>query len=149
VRPIEILLVEDNAADVLFTRQVLDRSELDCRLTVARDGEEALVVLRREGAHADTPRPDLVLLDLNMPRMNGLELLEVVKSSPELCTIPILILTSSIADDDVQRAYSQHVNAYIRKPVDLNSLSDIVHAISQFWCTVVVLPSNRSLGRRG
>jgi CheY-like chemotaxis protein len=148
-RPIDILLVEDNAADVALTRQVLQRSHLVSRLMVARDGEEALATLRREGSHVDAPRPDFVLLDLNMPRMSGLEVLEVVKASPDLCAIPVLVLTSSVAEDDVQRAYSSHVNAYVRKPMDLASLADLVDAIDRFWCTMAVLPSHQSLGRRG
>jgi chemotaxis family two-component system response regulator Rcp1 len=133
-RPIEILLVEDNAADVAFTRQVLRRSSLKGNLTVARDGEEALAVLAGPG------RPDLVLLDLNMPRMDGLEVLEAVKGNPDLRAIPVIVLTSSIADEDVERAYASHVNAYIRKPVGLEDLSRIIDAIDLFWCTVAVLP---------
>jgi CheY-like chemotaxis protein len=141
-RPVEILLVDDNPADVVFTRQVLRRTQVHSNLTVARDGEEALALL------AGPSRPDLMLLDLNMPRMGGLEVLEVVKSDPDLRAIPVIVLTSSVADADVERAYESHVNAYIRKPVDLDDLTRIIEAIDQFWCTVAVLPGRGSVDAR-
>jgi CheY-like chemotaxis protein len=137
-RGVDILLVEDNPADIAITRQVLRRNALDGHLTVARDGEEALALL------AGPYRPDLVLLDLNMPRMGGLEVLEAIKGDPGLCPIPVIVLTSSVADQDVERAYAGHANAYIRKPVDLDDLSRIIAAIDQFWCSVAVLPGSVS-----
>jgi CheY-like chemotaxis protein len=134
-RPVEILLVEDNPADVAFTQQVLRRSSLNGNLAIARDGEEALALLR------GPCRPDLLLLDLNMPRMGGIELLDAVKGDFALRSIPVLVLTSSVAESDVDRAYGHHVNAYIRKPTNLAELTAIITAIDLFWCSVAVLPT--------
>jgi|1186.fasta_scaffold548507_1 CheY-like chemotaxis protein len=131
---LDILLVEDNAADVMFTRQILRRCRIRTNLSVARDGEEALAVL------AVGKRPDLVLLDLNMPRMGGLELLTALKDHPDLVTLPVIVLTSSIDDDDIEQAYRSHANAYVRKPTDLQSLAAVISAIEGFWGTVAVLP---------
>jgi CheY-like chemotaxis protein len=141
LRPVQILLAEDNPADVAIIRQVLRRSRLDAELSVARDGEHVLECLA-------TRRPDLLLLDLNMPRMGGLEVLDRIKADPDLRTIPVIVLTSSIAEADVERAYHSHVNAYIRKPIDLDGLTRVVDAIDGFWCTVAVLAGRGLAGAR-
>ena len=147
-RPLEILLVEDNAADVLLTQQILRRCRVRTTLTVARDGEEALAVLGAGGPPPTGPRPDLVLLDLNMPRMGGLEVLDTVKADPDLAAIPVIVLTSSVDDRDIEQAYRRHANAYVRKPGDLTSLADVMAAIGTFWGTVAVLPPHPAPGRR-
>jgi CheY-like chemotaxis protein len=138
-RPAELLLVEDNYGDVLLTKEALRMAKLQNRLAVAGDGEEAMRMLRREGPHADFPRPDLVLLDLNLPRMDGREVLKAVKSDPALKTIPVVVLTSSKADVDILKSYQLNANGYIVKPVDIDQLQRIVSSIESFWFSVVVL----------
>ena len=144
VRPepgaIEILLVEDNPGDVELTREALDETKLRTNLSVVHDGVEALAFLRREGAHADAPRPDLILLDLNLPRKDGRGVLAEIKQDPALTTIPVVVLTSSEAEQDIARAYELHANCYVTKPVDLDQFVKIVQSIEQFWFTVVKLP---------
>jgi two-component system, chemotaxis family, response regulator Rcp1 len=142
----EILLVEDNPGDVRLTREALREADLDYALAVARDGVEALARLRGEGEHAGAARPDLVLLDLNLPRMDGREVLAAVKADPELCDIPVIVLSSSEAEMDVRGAYQLHANCYICKPVDLDGFIAVVRAIDAFWFTTVRLPAG-SLGR--
>ena len=144
VHPIEILLVEDNAADVRLTQEALREGKVKNRLSVARDGVEALEFLRRQGAFADAPRPDLVLLDLNLPRKDGREVLAQVKADPDLCTIPIVVLTTSSAEVDILKSYSLHANCYITKPVDLEQFVSVVKSIDDFWLTVVRLPTENS-----
>jgi two-component system, chemotaxis family, response regulator Rcp1 len=139
-RPIEVLLVEDNPGDVRLTREALRDSKVLSNLTVARDGEEALAYLRREGAFHAATRPDLILLDLNLPRRDGREVLEAIKAEPALRTIPVVILTSSEAERDIARAYELNANCYITKPVDLDQFITVVRAIEDFWFTVVKLP---------
>jgi CheY-like chemotaxis protein len=141
-RPVEILLAEDNPADVAIIQQVLRRTSLNGNLSVVRDGEEVLTRL------AGPDRPDLLLLDLNMPRLGGLEVIEQVKGDPRLRVIPVIVLTSSIAEGDVERAYRSHVNAYIRKPMDLHGLTRVVRAIEVFWCSVAVLAGHGRAGDR-
>jgi CheY-like chemotaxis protein len=138
--PIEILLVEDNPGDVELTREALHDSKVHMRLSVVPDGVEALAFLRREGTYADAPRPDLVLLDLNLPRKDGRGVLAEVKQDPALKHIPIVILTSSQAEQDILRAYELQANCYVTKPVDLDQFITIVRSIEQFWFTVVKLP---------
>jgi CheY-like chemotaxis protein len=140
IKPIEILLVEDNPADVRLTQEALREGKVRNNLHVARDGEEALAFLRREGKFAESPRPDLVLLDLNLPRKDGREVLANVKDDPELKTIPIVVLTTSSAETDILRSYSLHANCYITKPVDLDQFVQVVKSIDDFWLTVVKLP---------
>jgi len=144
-RPLEadevvILLVEDNPGDVLLTRKALERGKLANELLVVEDGEKALAFLRREGEYAEAPRPDLVLLDLNLPRKTGLEVLEEVKADVELRQIPIVVLTSSDDEHDVLRAYHNHANCYITKPVDMEQFMQVVNKTEQFWLTIVQRP---------
>ena len=139
-KPIEILLVEDNPADVRLTQEALREGKVANNLHVARDGVEALEFLRRQGKFAGSPRPDLVLLDLNLPRKDGREVLAQVKDDNELKTIPIVVLTTSSAEIDILRSYSLHANCYITKPVDLEQFVKVVKTIDDFWLTVVRLP---------
>jgi len=138
--PIEILLVEDNPGDVELTREALRDSKLHMRLSVVGDGVEALAFLRREGAHAAAARPDLVLLDLNLPKKDGRAVLGEMKQDPALRHIPVVILTSSQAEQDILQAYELHANCYVTKPVDFDQFITIVRSIEQFWFTVVKLP---------
>ena len=137
---IEILLVEDNPGDARLTREALREGKVRNNLHIARDGVEALAFLRREGAFANATRPDLVLLDLNLPRKDGREVLAQVKDDNELKTIPIVVLTTSSAEIDILRSYSLHANCYITKPVDLEQFVQVVKSIDDFWLTVVRLP---------
>lgn len=139
-RPIEILLVEDNAGDVRLTREALRDAKVRNNMMVASDGEEALEYLRQEGKHADAARPDLILLDLNLPRMNGFEVLDVIKEDPLLKRIPVVILTTSQAEQDIIRSYNLHANAYVTKPVDLDQFIKVIKSIEDFWLEIVKLP---------
>ena len=138
-RPAELLLVEDTYGDVLLTREAFRRAKIANNLAVAGDGEQALSMLRREGPYARQPRPDLILLDLNLPRMDGREVLAAIKSNPDLQRIPVVVMTSSKADIDIVRAYELQANAYIIMPVDFLRLQEIVASIEAFWFAVVVL----------
>ena len=138
--PIEILLVEDNAADVRLTKEALREGKVHNRLTVARDGVEALEVLRRAGKYADAARPDLILLDLNLPRKDGREVLAEIKADDDLRRIPVVVLTTSSAELDIVKSYDLHANCYITKPVDLDKFVDVVRTIDEFWLSVVRLP---------
>ena len=140
-RPAELLLVEDNYGDVLLTREAFLSGSLSNNLAVAGDGEVALAMLRREGPHAGQPRPDLILLDLNLPRMDGREVLQALKSDPDLQRIPVIVLTSSKAEIDILKSYQLNANGYIVKPVTFERLQEIVASIQSFWFTVVVLPA--------
>jgi CheY-like chemotaxis protein len=140
MKPVEILLVEDNPGDARLTREALSLSKVRNHLHRAVDGEEAMAFLRREGAFADAPTPDLVLLDLNLPRRDGREVLEDMKNDPTLKHIPVVILTSSQAEEDILRSYRLHANCFITKPVDLEQLTKVVQGIEQFWFTLVKLP---------
>jgi CheY-like chemotaxis protein len=140
-RPIEVLLVEDNPGDVRLTREALKEGKVSNNLHVAPDGVEALAFLRREGRYAAAVRPDLILLDLNLPRKGGREVLEEIKNDPALRHIPVVILTSSQAEQDIARAYDLHANCYISKPVDLDQFIRVVRSIEEFWFTVVKLPT--------
>ncbi|GAA1680642.1 response regulator [Nonomuraea maheshkhaliensis] len=139
-RPIEVLLVEDDQGDILLTREAFDLNKVRNRLNVVNDGEQAMAYLRREGEFAGAPRPDLVLLDLNLPRMSGLEVLGEVKADAELRTIPVVILTTSEAEEDILRSYRLHANAYVAKPVDFEQFIRVVRQIDNFFVTVVKLP---------
>ena len=141
-RPIQVLLVDDSPADVRLTREALSEGKISSELNVVGDGVEALRFLRRQGAYANVPRPDLVLLDLNLPRKSGREVLEEIKSDPDLRRIPVMVLTTSRADEDLNVAYSLHANCYVRKPVNLDEFLDVVRSIEQFWFTIVTLPSS-------
>ncbi|CAN5907315.1 response regulator [soil metagenome] len=143
-KEIEILLVEDNPGDVRLTEEALREGKVKNRLHVARDGVEAIEFLRRQGKFADATRPDLVLLDLNLPRKDGREVLAEIKNDPELKTLPVVVLTTSSAEADILRTYSLHANCYIQKPVDLDQFVQVVKSIDDFWLTVVRLPKERA-----
>jgi CheY-like chemotaxis protein len=138
--PIDILLVEDDPGDVLMTREAFEHHKIRNALHVASDGVEALRFLRREGPFAEAPRPGLVLLDLNLPRKDGREVLGEIKQDPALRTIPVVVLTTSEAEEDILRSYDLHANAYVTKPVDFEKFVEVVRKIDDFWVTVVQLP---------
>ncbi len=140
-RPVEILLVEDNPGDVRLTREALKEGKVRNNLNVVGDGVEALAYLRREGKYAGTVRPDLILLDLNLPKKDGREVLVEIKQDPSLRLIPVVILSSSPAEQDILRAYDLHANCYVTKPVDLDQFITVVKSIENFWFTIVKLPS--------
>lgn len=140
-RPIEILLVEDSSTDVMLAEEALEHAKMRNNLHVVKDGVEAMAFLRKQGKYAGVPRPDLVLLDLNMPRKDGREVLSEVKADDDLKCIPIVVLTTSKAQADVLKAYGLHANCYISKPVDFEQFANVVQAIDQFWFTVVTLPT--------
>ena len=140
VKPIDILLVEDNPGDADLAREALEDTKLHNRLHVVDDGEKALAFLRRQGAYAGAPRPDLILLDLNLPRKDGREVLAEIKSDDHLKRIPVVILTTSRAEEDVLKTYNLHANCYISKPIDLNQFMRVVKSIEDFWLSIVVLP---------
>ena len=140
-RQVEVLLVEDDPGDVLMTREAFEDYKVANQLHVVQDGAEAMSFLRREGDYAGAPRPDLVLLDLNLPRMDGREVLQAIKGDPELASIPVVVLTTSEAEEDVLRSYSLHANAYVTKPVDFVRFIEVVRQIDDFFVTVVRLPS--------
>jgi CheY-like chemotaxis protein len=138
--PSDVLLVEDSPGDVRLTREAFREANPAVRLHVASDGIEAMAFLRREGVHADAPRPDFILLDLNLPRMDGREVLTLIKEDVNLKTIPTVILTTSEADADILHSYELNANAYLRKPVTLEAFEALVRSINDFWLTRVVLP---------
>lgn len=140
-RPVGILLVEDSPGDVQLTVEALRDAKVSTHLHVATNGEEALAFLHRQGAFADAPRPDLILLDLNLPRKSGQEVLEEIKSDPDLRRIPVVILSTSDAEDDVLAAYDRSANCYVTKPVDLDRFWEVVRSIDQFWLHSAKLPS--------
>ena len=138
--PVEILMVEDNPGDVRLTKEALKEGKVYNNLHWAKDGVEALEFLRREGKHANAPRPDIILLDLNLPKKDGREVLSVIKSDDQLKHIPVVVLTTSKAEEDVLRSYELHANCYVTKPVDLDKFIVVVQSIDRFWLTVVTLP---------
>ncbi len=137
---VDVLLVEDDDGDVLMTKEAFEYHKIRNRLHVVRDGEEALQFLRREGEFADAPRPGLILLDLNLPRRDGREVLAELKNDPELSLIPVVVLTTSEAEEDIVRSYRLHANAYVSKPVDFDRFIEVVRHIDEFFVTVVKLP---------
>jgi CheY-like chemotaxis protein len=139
---VEILLVEDNPADARLTREVFEGGRLSTHLNVVSDGEQALAFLRREGIYESAPRPKLVLLDLNLPRKDGREVLEELKSDAQLCRIPVIVLTTSAAQTDIMRAYELQANCFITKPLDLDEYFAVVRSIEDFWLATARLPSN-------
>ncbi len=140
-RAAEFLLVEDNPGDVRLTCEALTESKVKNNLSIVGDGLEALAFLHREGKYANAPRPDVILLDLNLPKKNGLEVLEEIKGDPILKRIPVVIITSSEAEQDILKTYDLHVNCYVNKPVDLEQFIKVVQSIETFWLTIVKLPS--------
>ena len=140
--PVDVLLVEDDPGDELMTREAFEDNKIGNTLHVVRDGEEALDFLYRRGGHAGAPRPDLILLDLNLPKYDGRQVLEQIKSDPELSLIPVVVLTTSAAEEDILRSYRLHANAYVTKPVDLDQFIAAVRQIDDFFVQVVKLPRN-------
>ena len=140
-RPVEILLVEDNPGDVRLTQEALKDAKVRNNMHVAGDGEDAVAFLLQEGRYADAPRPDLILLDLNLPKKNGREVLSEIKSNADLMRIPVVVLTTSRAEEDILRAYDLNANCYITKPVDLDQFVRVVKSIEDFWLTIVKLPT--------
>lgn len=139
-RPIEILMVEDNPGDVRLTIEALKEGKVRNNLHTVADGEEAMKFLRRQDTHAQAPRPDLVLLDLNLPKKNGREVLAEIKDDPDLKRIPVVILTVSEAEQDIIKSYNLHANCYITKPVNLEQFIQVVRSIEDFWLSIVMLP---------
>jgi CheY-like chemotaxis protein len=143
LKPIEILLVEDSPGDARLTKEALKDSKVANHITVAEDGIEAMALLRREGEYAEAVRPDLMLLDLNLPRKDGREVLAELKADEDMRSIPVIILTTSQAEEDIIRTYNLHANCYITKPVDLDQFLKVVRTIEDFWLSIVKLPSRR------
>ena len=140
--PIEILLVEDNPGDVRLTREALKEGKVYSNLHTVKDGVEAMEFLRRQGKYSGVPRPDIILLDLNLPKKDGREVLQEIKTDGALKRIPVVVLTTSKAEEDVVRTYNLHANCYVTKPVDLEKFMVVVKTIDVFWLTVVTLPPN-------
>ena len=137
---VEILLVEDNPGDVRLTQEAMKEGKMRNNLSVARDGVEAMAFLRREGQYADAPRPDVVLLDLNLPKKDGREVLAEIKADPDLRRIPVVVLTSSKADEDIVNSYDAHANCYVTKPGDLEQFMEVIRSVEGFWVQIVKLP---------
>ena len=144
-QPIRVLLVEDSPGDIRLTQEALKDAKMHIHLDVTRDGEEAMAFLMREGKYANAPRPDLILLDLNLPKKDGREVLKEIKEDPTLKIIPVVILTTSASEADILRSYSLHANCYITKPVSLDGFLTVVKSIDSFWMSVVKLPSRPHL----
>lgn len=141
--PIEILLVEDSPSDAFLAREALEFSKVLNSVHHVEDGVEALAFLRGEGVFAGKPRPGLILLDLNLPKMNGFEVLAAIKADPALHTIPVVVLTTSSVEEDIAKSYGLHANCYVTKPVEFSKLADVVRSINQFWFSVVTLPPGK------
>jgi two-component system, chemotaxis family, response regulator Rcp1 len=139
-QPIQVLLVEDSPGDIRLTQEALKDAKMHINLHVVRDGEQAMSFLMREGEYADAPRPDLILLDLNLPKKDGREVLQEIKENPTLKIIPVVILTTSASEGDILRSYLLHANCYITKPVSLDGFLTVVKSIEDFWMSVVKLP---------
>ncbi len=141
---IDILVVEDNPGDVRLIQEVFQDGKIYNTLEIARDGEEALNYLHQQGIYKNTPRPDLILLDLNLPKKNGNEVLSEIKDDVHLRRIPVIILTASKAEEDIARAYNHHANCYLTKPIDLNQFINVVQQIKTFWLSIVQLPEKKT-----
>jgi chemotaxis family two-component system response regulator Rcp1 len=142
MRPAEMLLVEDNPGDARLAIEALKDAKVNNNLSWVQDGVEAMAFLRREGAYSDVPRPDVILLDLNLPKKDGREVLADVKADEDLRRIPVVILTVSGAEEDIVKTYNLHANCYIRKPIDLDQFIKVVKAIKDFWLSIVILPTH-------
>lgn len=145
-RPIEILLVEDSPADVRLTEEAFRENRIANNLHVVGDGEAAMAFLRRQGPYADAPRPDLILLDLNLPRKDGREVLAEIKDDDALKAIPVVVLTTSQAEQDILCSYNLHANSFVTKPIDLDQFINVVKAVESFWLTIVTLPPRQNHG---
>ena len=143
-KPIEVLLVEDNTGDVRLTKEAFKEGRVRLNLSVARDGVEAMAFLRKEETFANTPRPDLVLLDLNLPKKDGREVLREMKNDPQLMRIPVVVLTTSDSDEDILGTYGLHANCYITKPVDMDQFVKVVRLLEEFWFVVAKIPAGRN-----
>lgn len=143
-KEIKILFVEDNEGDIVLTLEALKEAKINNYITVLRDGEEALQFLRKEGKFKNTETPDLILLDINLPRMDGKEVLANIKKDPRLMVIPVVILTTSDSEKDILDSYNNHANCYITKPVDFKKFMEVIHTIKDFWISIVQLPKNHS-----
>ena len=141
MKPVEMLLVEDNPGDARLAIEALKDAKVHNNLSWVQDGVEAMTFLRREGAYSDAPRPDVILLDLNLPKKDGREVLAEVKADKDLRSIPVVILTVSGAEEDIVKTYNLHANCYIRKPIDLDQFIEVVKAIKDFWLSIVILPT--------
>jgi len=144
VKPIDILLVEDNQGDADLAREALNDSKFNNVLYVMDDGEKAMAFLRHQAPYANLPRPDLILLDLNLPRKDGREVLAEIKADEDLKRIPVVILTTSQAEEDIVKSYNLHANCYITKPIDLDRFLEVVKSIEEFWLSIVVLPPSKA-----
>ncbi len=140
-KPIKILFIEDNPGDVRLTLEALKEAKINNQIIIARDGEEALAYLYNRGKNAGYPKPDIVLLDLNLPRLDGREVLKIVKSDPTLRRIPVIVFTTSSAEEDILRAYELNANAYVTKPVDINDFFNVIRATKDFWLKLAKLPT--------
>jgi chemotaxis family two-component system response regulator Rcp1 len=140
LKPVEVLLVEDNSGDVRLTLEAMKEGKVINNLSIASDGVEAMAFLRKEGRHKDAARPDIILLDLNLPKKDGREVLAEIKADPSLRLIPVVVLTTSQAEEDILRTYNLHANCYVTKPVDLEQFINVVKSINDFWFSVVKLP---------
>ncbi len=138
--PIDVLLIEDDPGDILITREAFEHHKIHNTLHVARDGQEGLDYLYQRGAHEGAQRPDLILMDLNLPKYDGRQLLEQIKSDPDLCHIPVVVLTTSAAEEDILRSYRLHANAYVTKPVGFDEFMNVIRQIDEFFVQVVRLP---------
>lgn len=141
MQAINILLVEDNPGDVRLTVEAFKDAKVTNALHVVNDGVEAVSFLKHEGEYSDKPRPDLILLDLNLPKKNGIEVLTEIKADPELAVIPVVVLTTSDAEEHILKSYELHANCYVKKPVDFDQFADIINSIESFWLTIVRLPA--------
>ena len=144
IQDLEILLVEDNEGDIRLTIEAFKEAKIKNHVKVVRDGEEALDYLRKQGNYTDVPLPDIILLDINLPKIDGKEVLNIMKNDAVLKTIPVIMLTTSSADSDVEESYANHANCYVIKPVDLNKFMDVIRGIEDYWLSIVKLP-NKSL----
>jgi two-component system, chemotaxis family, response regulator Rcp1 len=143
VAPIELLLIDDDDKDIFLTKRAFRKSRISSQIQVARNGEEGLALLRRESPFEAANRPDLIVLDLNMPRMNGHEFLEIVKTEDDLKSIPVIVMTMSQSDADMSRCYQNHANAFMSKPIELDHFMTVIEAIEAFWFAAVRLPQHR------
>jgi CheY-like chemotaxis protein len=142
MKPIDILIVEDNAGDLRLIRDVLHDSKVSNKINSVRDGEEALEYIFKKGRHVDKATPDLIILDLNLPRKDGREVLAEIKSDPQLKKIPVVVMTMSQSEEDILKAYNLHANCFVTKPIDLDQFIKVVKSIEDFWLTIVKLPPN-------